>query len=111
MFNLHYDQALRDKYPSVAPLPAVDSIARTNVADRVGIVCCTVELATAVSGVVLISYQFVLSSDPCILNCGAVVVIAHMFTVSCTLLAAPANNTTDVALIEFTFIALSNTRF
>lgn len=68
------------------------------------------ELATDVSAV-LISYQFELSSLPCSLNCGAVVVIAHILTTSCTLLDAPANKTAEVAFREFTFIALSNSLF
>lgn len=60
MFCFHYEYALRHKYPSVAPTPAVETIARINVADSVAL-SNTVELATAVTGV-LISYQFRLSS-------------------------------------------------
>lgn len=61
MFSFHYEYALIDKYPSVAPLQAVLSIALINVEDTVDTVSCTVELATAVSAV-LISNQFTLSS-------------------------------------------------
>ena len=109
MLCLHYENDLRSKYPRVAPLPAVLSIARTNVTDSV-IFIDTVELATAVSGV-LMSYQFRLSSLHCNLNCGAVVVIAHIFTTSCILFDAHENNTEEVAFREFTFMVLSNNLF
>ena len=63
------------------------------------------------SGVVDISYQFTLSSLHCSLNCGAVVVIAHIFTISCTLFDAQENKTVEVEFNVFTFIVLSNNRF
>ena len=81
----HYEYALRDRYPSVAPLHVVDVMALRNVPD-ISISCITVLFCIDVSGVVLMSYQFKLSSLHCILNCGAVVVIVNMFTISCTLL-------------------------
>lgn len=63
MLSFHYDQDLRAKYPSVAPVPAVLTIARINVFELSTTVSCTVELAIEVRGV-LISYQLRLSSLP-----------------------------------------------
>lgn len=51
MLCFHYENDLRDTYQRVAPDQAVDTLALTKVAELSASVSCTVELATAVSGV------------------------------------------------------------